>query len=141
MVSPKSRSSGVRVKATDVTAKPSASFARPRGFQVVQEQLFNSIRQSSRSRLYYVFCYITSELAMSANESPNQPSLPWRVASASIMGIFGGAARFALYSALNTETHGLDEFKELVEERHDIEGRQRGLITGSLLKSLITTYS
>ena len=78
---------------------------------------------------------------MTANESPDQPSLPWRVASASIMGIFGGAARLALYTALYTETHGLDEFKELVDERRNIEGRQRGLITGSLLKSLVTTYS
>ena len=70
---------------------------------------------------------------MSAEESPSQPSLPWRVASASIMGILGGLARTTLYAANSTEIHGLEEFQQLVAERRDIDERQRGLITGLLL--------
>ena len=74
---------------------------------------------------------------MSAEESPSQLSLPWRVASASIMGVLGGLARVALYTTNSTEVHGLEEFQELVAERRDIEGRQRGLITGSQSKPIV----
>jgi len=29
-----------------------------------------------------------------------------------------------------SETHGMDKFLELLDERADVEGRERGLITG-----------
>jgi monolysocardiolipin acyltransferase len=32
-----------------------------------------------------------------------------------------------------TEAHGLDKFLKLLDEREDVEGRQKGLITGMRL--------
>ena len=61
-----------------------------------------------------------------------QPSLPWRMGSSVVMGIVGSISRIAMFGANTTEVHGLDGFLELLDERRDIEGRQRGLITGKL---------
>lgn len=40
------------------------------------------------------------------------------------------ACRAFLYTANNTEVHGLEKFLKLLESRADLESRTRGLITG-----------
>lgn len=69
---------------------------------------------------------------MAVAESPFQPSLPWRIASSIVMGVTGTVFRIFLFGANNTEVHGLDRFLDLLDKRHDIEARQRGLITGKI---------
>ncbi len=61
-----------------------------------------------------------------------QPSLPWRMGSSLVMGLVGTASRAAMFGANKTEVHGLEGFLELLDERRNIEGRQRGLITCKL---------
>ena len=62
--------------------------------------------------------------------SLEQPSLPWRAGSSLIMGLVGSISRVALFGANETEIHGLQGFLELLDERRNVEDRQRGLITG-----------
>lgn len=62
--------------------------------------------------------------------APAAPSLPWRVSSSLIMGLTGGVARSFLYGLNNVETTGLDNFLDILEKRKDIDGRERGLLTG-----------
>lgn len=69
---------------------------------------------------------------MAAANPASQPSLPWRVGSSIVMGVAGTLSRLALFGANTTEVHGLDHFLELLEQRHDVENRKRGLITGGL---------
>jgi monolysocardiolipin acyltransferase len=67
---------------------------------------------------------------MRPEEQPEAPSLPWRAASATVMGTVGLLCKGFL--ALNrVETHGMDKFLKLLDERKDVEGRQRGLLTGT----------
>jgi monolysocardiolipin acyltransferase len=47
------------------------------------------------------------------------------------MGAVGVLCRGFLLGLSNLETHGLDNFLELLDEREDVEGRERGLITVS----------
>lgn len=67
---------------------------------------------------------------MSTSNSPSSPSLPWRFSSALIMGLTGSASRSFLYALNRTEVIGLDRFMEALDRRREVEGRQRGLITG-----------
>lgn len=69
---------------------------------------------------------------MEAAKSPTQLSLPWRVGSSIVMGATGAVFRIFLFGANRTETHGLDQFLSLLDQRHDIAGRKRGLITGKV---------
>ena len=64
-----------------------------------------------------------------------QPSLPWRVGSSLVMGFIGSIFRVALFGANRTKVHGLEGFLELLDERRNIEGRERGLLTGKLLST------
>ena len=64
-------------------------------------------------------------------EHPGQPSLPWRVGSSIVMGFIGTLAHGWMKGANHSEVHGLDGFIELLDKREDIEGRDRGLITGT----------
>jgi monolysocardiolipin acyltransferase len=66
---------------------------------------------------------------MRPDEQPDAPSGPWRAASAFTMGAVGLLCKGFL--GLNkVETHGMDDFLKLLDERKDIVGRDRGLITG-----------
>jgi monolysocardiolipin acyltransferase len=47
------------------------------------------------------------------------------------MGAVGALCRGFLYGLSNTEVHGLDGFLELLDERENVERRERGLITGN----------
>ncbi|KAF2278018.1 uncharacterized protein EI97DRAFT_395750 [Westerdykella ornata] len=68
---------------------------------------------------------------MRPEEQPPAPSWPWRTASSFTMGTVGMLCCSFLYGLSRTEVHGLDEFLQLLDEREDVEGRQRGLITVS----------
>ena len=67
--------------------------------------------------------------------SPSQPSLPWRVGTSIVMGVFGSLSRVFLFGASSTEEHGLDNFMGLLDKRRSVDGRERGLLTGSILIS------
>lgn len=62
--------------------------------------------------------------------SPHSPSLPWRMSSSLIMGLTGTLTRGFLYGLNNMEVIGLDRFLETLNKRKDVEGRERGLLTG-----------
>lgn len=72
---------------------------------------------------------------------PSQPSLPWRVASSVVMGATGTISRLVLFVANTTEVHGLGGFLELLEQRRDVENRQRGLITGGFARRDFQTWA
>lgn len=67
---------------------------------------------------------------MPLEESPLTPSLPWRASSAIVMGVSATLCRAFLYGGNRVKVNGLDGFLNLLESRADVEGRQRGLITG-----------
>ena len=69
---------------------------------------------------------------MPKEELPARPSLPWRVGSSLIIGATGLLARTFFVGLNKGQVHGLDRFLELLDERSDIHGRQRGLVTGML---------
>ncbi|ORY15130.1 hypothetical protein BCR34DRAFT_622985 [Clohesyomyces aquaticus] len=68
---------------------------------------------------------------MRPDEQPPAPSPQWRGASIFTMGAVGVLCRGFLYGLSKTESPGLQQFLELLDEREDVEGRQRGLITVS----------
>lgn len=67
--------------------------------------------------------------------APYVPSLPWRVGSVAAMAFIGSCARSFLYGLNNMEVTGLEGFLEALERRKDIDGRERGLITGTLAEA------
>lgn len=75
---------------------------------------------------------------MSAPPSPGSPpttpnlSLPWRFSSSLVMGLTGSISRIFLYGLNRTEVIGLDKFLDTLNQRKDVEGRERGLITGTV---------
>lgn len=71
---------------------------------------------------------------MRPEEQPEAPSAPWRAASAFTMGAVGLLCKGFLSGLSKVETHGLDKFLKLLDERENVEGRQRGLITGKPLQ-------
>ncbi|KAL8706126.1 MAG: hypothetical protein Q9201_000828 [Fulgogasparrea decipioides] len=73
--------------------------------------------------------------------SPKQPSLPWRIGSALVMGFVGGTSRLFMFGANSTEVHGLDAFLETLDRRKAPERRERGLITAFFnLGQTLPTY-
>jgi monolysocardiolipin acyltransferase len=67
---------------------------------------------------------------MVAEDLHYAPSLSWRIASTATIAFTGFFAKAFARVACTTEVHGLDEFLKLLDERKDVDGRQRGLITG-----------
>ena len=61
---------------------------------------------------------------------PLAPSLAWRIGSTAIMGLVGGMTRIFMTIPNTTRAHGKDAFMDLLDDREDVEGRRRGLITG-----------
>ncbi|KAF2477356.1 uncharacterized protein BDR25DRAFT_249267 [Lindgomyces ingoldianus] len=68
---------------------------------------------------------------MRPDEQPPTPSRQWRAASIFTMGAVGVLCRGFLFGLSNTEVYGMREFLELLDERENVEGRRRGLITVS----------
>lgn len=58
------------------------------------------------------------------------PSLAWRIGSTFIMGTAGGLTRMFMTIPNTTRSYGKDAFMDLLDDREDVEGRRRGLITG-----------
>ena len=67
---------------------------------------------------------------MTTASSPGQPSLAWRLGSAFQMGMAGSLSRIIMFGANNTDVYGLDQFCQLLDDREDVDRRERGLITG-----------
>ena len=61
---------------------------------------------------------------------PEAPGLPWRLTSTLCVGIAGLLSRAFLHLGNKCEIEGLEGFLELLDERADVDERQRGLITG-----------
>lgn len=67
---------------------------------------------------------------MAATEAvPDRPSLPWRMASATVMTLTGAISRVFLYALNDIQTEGQDEFLGLLDKRRASHA-DRGLITG-----------
>ncbi|CAI0650337.1 unnamed protein product [Colletotrichum noveboracense] len=67
---------------------------------------------------------------MAATEAvPDRPSLPWRLASATVMTLTGAISRVFLYALNDIQTEGQDEFLGLLDKRRAGHA-DRGLITG-----------
>lgn len=59
------------------------------------------------------------------------PSARWRRASTVTLFFTGGLAKLFLKTGTaKNEVHGLEAFVKLLDERSDVAGRQRGLLTG-----------
>ena len=62
---------------------------------------------------------------------PYAPPFLWRLGSVAVVGLTGLLSRtFLLTCTAKFETHGLDGFLQLLDERKEPETRTRGLITG-----------
>ncbi|KAF1830906.1 hypothetical protein BDW02DRAFT_641855 [Decorospora gaudefroyi] len=68
---------------------------------------------------------------MRPEEQPEAPSGPWRAASAFTMGAVGLLCKGFLTGLSRVETHGMEGFLKLLDEREHVAGRERGLITVS----------
>ncbi|KAB8349878.1 hypothetical protein FH972_023891 [Carpinus fangiana] len=66
-----------------------------------------------------------------AQPPPEAPSALWRAASTLTVGAVGTISRAFLKTFSKLEVNGLDDFTKLLEERRDVQGRERGLITVS----------
>lgn len=69
-------------------------------------------------------------MSSSSDSPPAMLSLPWRFSSSLIMGLTGSISRGFLYGLNRIEVFGLDRFLETLDKREDVDGRERGLITG-----------
>jgi monolysocardiolipin acyltransferase len=80
--------------------------------------------------------YIIIDAMPKKDESSSPPSLQWRAASTATIALIGLACKgFLKAGTKKTETHGLDNFIKLLDERQDIGQRQRGLLTGETSSS------
>jgi hypothetical protein len=80
---------------------------------------------------YVRYAVIREGATMSGpNPNPSCPSLPWRFTSSLIMGLTGSLSRAFYYGLNNVEVVGLEGFMQTLDRRKDIEGREKGLITG-----------
>ncbi|KAH0354496.1 hypothetical protein KCU81_g1443, partial [Aureobasidium melanogenum] len=68
---------------------------------------------------------------MAASDAPDQPSLLWRTGSSFITGATGFLCRTFLVGLNRLEVKGYDNFMRLMDEREDVNGRTKGLITVS----------
>ncbi|KAF6804649.1 acyltransferase [Colletotrichum sojae] len=64
------------------------------------------------------------------DERPDQPSLPWRIASTTVMTLTGALSRAFLFGFNDVKTEGLDHFLEVLDKRR-AGPPERGLITVS----------
>jgi len=67
---------------------------------------------------------------MATDELPTQPSLAWRAGSSFVTGSVGFLCRSFLLAFNRLEVNGWDKFQKVLDERSDVEGRTRGLVTG-----------
>lgn len=65
-------------------------------------------------------------------EQPERPSALWRAASRVTTTAVGSLARSFLNVFCEVEVFGLEEFQRLLDSRWDVQGRERGLVTGML---------
>lgn len=58
-----------------------------------------------------------------------------------VMGVTGLVTRGFLYGLSSTRVQGLDGFLKLLDERSNVDGRERGLITGRLVSSQFRLFT
>ncbi|KAJ5486705.1 hypothetical protein N7530_001005 [Penicillium desertorum] len=68
---------------------------------------------------------------MDSSATAEAPSLPWRALSNTTMWGVAGLCRGFLSVFCHAECHGKEAFTELLDSRHDVSQRTRGLITVS----------
>lgn len=78
---------------------------------------------------------------MSEEPLPDRPSLPWRIGSTFIIGATGFLCRTFLLGFSKVQVHGWEGFKQILDERQDVAGRTKGLITGMLAYARSTTLT
>lgn len=61
--------------------------------------------------------------------APERPDLGSRAGSVLVMGAVGILVRSFMYGLSRPQVNGLDKFLELLDERRNVNERQRGLIT------------
>lgn len=91
----------------------------------------NALEQRESSRFQHQKFAAQLHQTMSQSPTPHSPSLSWRMASATIMGITGILSRSFLHGLNSVEVTGLSRFLEILDSRKDPERRQRGLLTGT----------
>jgi len=69
---------------------------------------------------------------MVLEDAPYAPSLGWRAASTATIAFTGFLAKAFARIACSTEVYGLESFVKLLNDRENVEERDRGLITGML---------
>jgi hypothetical protein len=67
---------------------------------------------------------------MSVEDKLTSPSLQWRAGSTATLWFTGSVVKLFYALGARVNAHGLDRFLRILDERADIEGRQRGLLTG-----------
>ncbi|KAI1358491.1 acyltransferase [Xylaria arbuscula] len=67
----------------------------------------------------------------SPSPAPLQPSLPKRATSSLVMGLTASLSRVFIYGLNSVQVTGLQRFLDILEDRKDIDKRQRGLLTVS----------
>jgi monolysocardiolipin acyltransferase len=67
---------------------------------------------------------------MSVEDALTCPSLRWRAGSSAALLFTGTLAKIFLNVGARADVHGLDKFVKLLDERSNIEGREKGLLTG-----------
>jgi len=67
---------------------------------------------------------------MAGEDLPSQPSLAWRIGSSATCIFTGVLCRTFLLGLNRLEVHGWDKFQEVLDDRKDVRGRTRGLLTG-----------
>ncbi|KAI9840766.1 MAG: hypothetical protein M1838_003921 [Thelocarpon superellum] len=66
---------------------------------------------------------------MAHQPRPERPGLVWRVGSSIVMAVTCFLMRFLLYGANRTSVEGLDGFVRILDQRSNVDGRERGLLT------------
>jgi hypothetical protein len=73
---------------------------------------------------------LSHNIPMPAEEIAVPPSLQWRAASTVTIALTGLASKAFLNFACTKDVYGLDGFVKVLDERKDVAGRERGLLTG-----------
>lgn len=106
--------------------------AAPRGSKLAKFGMLNNVSLvAHRSSALALSCTESCRIpAMAAPDAPDQPSMLWRTGSSIITGATGFLCRSFLLGLNRLEVKGYDKFVRLLDERADVNGRTKGLITG-----------
>ena len=75
-------------------------------------------------------------MSVSVEDKLTCPSLRWRAGSTATLLFTGTLAKLFLNLGAKADVYGLDGFVKLLDERTDVQGRKRGLLTGKKIRSI-----